>query len=198
MSIDFLIFRRALSGLSLACALLAAGCAVPDRYTQVDHAKSMLVGLSEDDVTMCAGFPDRRQERENIDIWSYKHKTDGGNVNVSAPVLSGIANTSVNYSSGGNCSVQFLFVDGRVRRIAYAGDNDTASGRDMLCAPVIDDCMRYVAEAPRPLGAASAIAERDMDGVTAAPKRMPAAPPHAPEAREIQGPLSDPAEDRRP
>lgn len=126
-----------------------AGCTPPSRFNIVDDAKIRLIGLSEQDITMCAGFPDRREEKEEVRIWSYRHDTDGGNLAVSAPVLAGLANTSVNYSSGGDCSVQFLFVQGRVRRIAYSGDNDTTTGRDMLCAPVIDDCLRYVAETER-------------------------------------------------
>ncbi len=134
---------------AVATALAAASCVpVPGRETLVQSAKTALLGLTEDDITLCAGFPDHKQVKNNINIWSYEYSTAGNNVAVSAPVLSGIANTSVNYSSGGNCHVQFLFIDGQVRRVAYAGDNDTAAGRDALCEPVIDDCLRYLAEIP--------------------------------------------------
>ncbi|WP_152527839.1 hypothetical protein [Lutibaculum baratangense] len=171
--------KRALAAIGCLVATgVVGGCAVPQRFSMVDDAKTMLLGLSEQDVTLCAGFPDQKQANEGSEIWSYRFKTTGNNLAVSTPVLYGIANTSMNYSSGGTCSVQFLFVDGRVSRIAYAGNNDTASGRDTLCEPVIDDCVRYVADYPRGNRVAA---------LTASATASPNAPPQPPPAAEAGG-----------
>jgi hypothetical protein len=55
------------------------------------------------------------------------------------------------------------FVDGRVDRIEYAGDNDGRTGRNTVCTPLVNNCLRY---------AADTVAER----VVATTPQMPAAP----------------------
>ncbi|MFD2236204.1 hypothetical protein [Aureimonas populi] len=128
----------------LASLLLLSGCAGTYAVQRVDAAKTALVGLSERDVRMCAGFPTRQFEEDEVKIWSYELRNQTGGVNFSAPLW--VANTNLNLSGGGSCHAQFKFVDGRLTRLAYAGDNDGAQGRDSLCAPIIDGCMSYLAE----------------------------------------------------
>lgn len=92
---------------------------------------------------MCAGFPSRTSEEGSTAIWSYESNERSGGVNLSAPIFFGAASTNLSLPSGGSCRAQFRFVDGRVDRIAYAGDNDSARGRDTLCTPIVDDCLTY-------------------------------------------------------
>ncbi|MEF2072284.1 hypothetical protein [Consotaella aegiceratis] len=139
--------RRLFALVSLASLSLIglSGCMVPNEFSSVERARQSVLGFSKDDVVMCAGFPTRTRVNDDAgtEIWSYEFDEKNGGATVTAPLVFGLATPSINYSSGGDCKVQFLFIDGRVRRLAYAGDNDAASGRDTLCAPVIDDCVSY-------------------------------------------------------
>ncbi|WP_075215404.1 hypothetical protein [Mongoliimonas terrestris] len=133
----------ALGALLLGALLPITGCTARYDFSTVEVARTAMVGLSGQDVRMCAGFPDRTSTEDGVTVWSYEQETKGNGLTVSTPVLFGAANTAVNMSSGGSCRVQVRFKDGRVDRVAYAGDNDGPRGRDSLCTPVIDDCITY-------------------------------------------------------
>ncbi|SJZ48535.1 hypothetical protein [Consotaella salsifontis] len=164
--------------LSLAATLLfllgGAGCTVTNKYSSVTMARSMLLGFTKDDVIMCAGFPTRTRVNGDTEIWSYEYKDQAGGATLTAPLVLGMATPTLNYSAGGGCKMQVLFVDDRVRRLAYAGDNDSAAGRDMLCTPIVDDCINYANENTRILAhrraQMSAIDRQTMVGAIAKPE----------------------------
>ena len=127
----------------LTLAVTLAGCAARYGFNSVEIAKTALLGMEEKDIRMCAGFPNRSFTEEGVTIWSYDGPSRSGGVNVSAPILFGAANTSLSLPGGGNCRVQMRFVDGRLDRLAYAGDNDGPRGRNTICTPVVDGCLDY-------------------------------------------------------
>lgn len=137
-----LLFGSALLGL--------AGCSTVNTYSSVEQARTLLLGFSRDDVLMCAGFPNRKQVDGDNEIWSYESSENPGGASISTtPLFFGLANASINYSPGGSCKVQMRFVDGKLQRVAYAGNNDSSTGRDTMCTPVVDDCVNYAHEGYR-------------------------------------------------
>lgn len=115
----------------------------------VSSARKELVGLDEDDVRMCAGFPSASNPTaDGGSIWAYRRDMPRGNWNVVNPsfTLFGsipAVNTSRSGSSGGNCSTQFRFADGKLKQVEFAGDNNTATDLNGLCVSMIDNCVVY-------------------------------------------------------
>ncbi|RJT39603.1 hypothetical protein D3227_12315 [Mesorhizobium waimense] len=143
----------------LALPVLTAGilssCVVPDdtsRLAKVDAttaaARKEMVGLSEADVRMCAGFPTATADAGGSgQIWTYQRVVQRGNLSVVVPTLAVGAipavGGSVNLAPGGYCNTQIRMVDGRVAEIAYAGDNNLPNSRDALCVSTVDACVAY-------------------------------------------------------
>ncbi|MCX5497028.1 hypothetical protein OSH11_20150 [Kaistia dalseonensis] len=139
------------------------------------------MGLSQADIRMCAGFPQRTsRESDGSEIWSYETAVSSGGVTVNAPVLFGAASTSVSMKpGGGNCRAQIRFVDGRAVRLTYAGDNDTSYGRNTVCAPIVAACVDYareIAPAPAMSAAPASISVRTPDAAPPDPGRYSSSP----------------------
>jgi hypothetical protein len=143
------------TGLAILCAVLA-GCTIPadtsrvvGENSTVSAARKELVGLDQDDVRMCAGFPSASSATaDGGSIWAYRRDMPRGNWNVVNPsfTLFGsipAVNTSRSGSSGGNCSTQFRFADGKLKQVEFAGDNNTATDINGLCVSMIDNCVVY-------------------------------------------------------
>ncbi|CAN7277297.1 hypothetical protein LJR234_001380 [Mesorhizobium amorphae] len=144
---------------TLALPVLTAGilssCVVPDdtsRLAKVDAttaaARKEMVGLSEADVRMCAGFPTAMADAGGSgQIWTYQRAVQRGNLSVVVPTLAVGAipavGGSVNVAPGGYCNTQIRMVDGRVAEVAYAGDNNLPNSRDALCVSTVDACVAY-------------------------------------------------------
>jgi hypothetical protein len=146
---------RAFARLSILSVLLAA-CSIPpdtsrviSENSTVSEARKQLVGLDEDDVRMCAGFPTATSATaDGGSIWAYRRDMSRGNWNVVNPsfTLFGAipaVNTSRSGSSGGNCSTQFRFADGKLKQVEYAGDNNTTTDINGLCVSMVDNCLVY-------------------------------------------------------
>ena len=127
----------------LVVILVTAGCAARYSFNAVEIAKTALLDMDQKDIRMCAGFPNRSFTEDEITIWSYDGPSRSGGVNVSAPILFGAANTNLSLPGNGSCRVQLRFVDGKVDRLAYSGDNDGPRGRNTVCTPVVDGCVDY-------------------------------------------------------
>ncbi|WP_287114129.1 hypothetical protein [Mesorhizobium sp.] len=106
-----------------------------------------MVGLSEADVRMCAGFPTATADAGGSQIWTYQRTVQRGNLNVVIPTLAvGAVPTvggSLNVDPGGYCNTQIRMVGGRVAEVAYAGDNNTQNHRNALCVSTVDGCVAY-------------------------------------------------------
>lgn len=70
----------------LAFALVLSGCAV-EQHEIAESGRSVLVGMSDTDIRMCAGHPNNEDKIKGGEIWMYEHgATSLGGVSV-APVL---------------------------------------------------------------------------------------------------------------
>ncbi|MBZ9709798.1 hypothetical protein LB543_24085 [Mesorhizobium sp. ESP7-2] len=146
------IRKLALAGLIV---VVQSSCVVPDdtsRIAKVDPtaaaARKEMVGLSEADVRMCAGFPTATADvGRSGQIWTYKRVVQRGNLSVVVPALAvGAIPTvggSVNVAPGGYCDTQVRMVGGHVAEVAYAGDNNLPNRRDALCVSTVDACVTY-------------------------------------------------------
>ncbi len=146
---------RAFARLSILSAILSS-CTIPADTSRVVRenatvtaARKELVGLDEDDVRMCAGFPSASSTTaDGGSIWAYRRDMPRGNWNVVNPsfTLFGAipaVNTSTSGSSGGNCSTQFRFAENRLKQVEFAGDNNTSTDLNGLCVSMIDNCLIY-------------------------------------------------------
>ncbi|CAN7206187.1 hypothetical protein [Mesorhizobium sp. LjRoot246] len=134
---------------------IQSSCVIPDdtsRIAKVDPtvaaARKEMVGLSEADIRMCAGFPTATADAgRSGQIWTYKRIVQRGNLSVVVPTLAVGAipavGGSVNVAPGGYCDTQIRMVDGRVAEVAYAGDNNLPNSRDALCVSTVDACVAY-------------------------------------------------------
>jgi len=121
----------------------------------VAAARHALVGLSDADVRMCAGFPTSTADvGEAVQIWTYERQVQRGTVNVFAPAF-GIGPTipalggSLNVGSRGYCHAQMQFVNGHVVKVAYAGDNNQTGSLNALCSTFVDGCVVYARDLDR-------------------------------------------------
>jgi len=107
-----------------------------------------MIGLTEADLRMCAGFPTATADVGKAgQIWTYEHAAQRGNLNVAVPTVSvvaiPVAGGSVNVASGGYCNTQVRIESGHVVEVAYAGDNNTTGHLDRLCVSTVDGCVEY-------------------------------------------------------
>jgi hypothetical protein len=141
--------------LPVVVVVAQSSCVIPDdasRIAKVDPtvaaARKEMVGLSEADVRMCAGFPTATADAgRSSQIWTYKRVVQRGNLSIVVPTLAVGAipavGGSVNVAPGGYCDTQIRMVDGRVAEVAYAGDNNLPNRRDALCVSTVDACVAY-------------------------------------------------------
>ncbi|WP_330999196.1 hypothetical protein [Oryzicola mucosus] len=114
----------------------------------VRAARTEMLGLNGDDVRMCAGFPTRTATTsDGGQIWSYERAKPRGNINLVMPTgaagLFPSVGGSANLAPGGYCNAQIRFEDGKVVKIAYAGDNNQPSSVNALCSSIVDGCVVY-------------------------------------------------------
>jgi hypothetical protein len=139
----------------LASSSIVSSCVAPDDTSKVTKedataaaARKEMVGLSEADVRMCAGFPTATADVGGSgQIWTYQRTVRRGNLNVVIPTLAVGAipavGGSLNVDPGGYCNTQIRMVDGHVAEVAYAGDNNLPNHRDALCVSTVDACVAY-------------------------------------------------------
>jgi len=145
-----------------ASALLIASCAIPTdtsttfgEDTTVHEARNRLVGLTEAQIRMCAGFPTAIADAGKAGkIWTYQDSNiSRGSLNLSVPTI-GIGSVpgvggGVNVAQRGSCSTQVRIVDGRVAEIGFAGDNNIPTSLNALCASMVDECVVYARQLSR-------------------------------------------------
>jgi hypothetical protein len=134
--------------------LLSIGaCATPPDTSRlitedktVHQARKVMLGMSEADVRMCAGFPTMgvaisKEEK----IWTYQRSFSRGSLNVGMTTLGVGPVPGVTGATGtgaeGFCNTQVRFVGGKVVQIDFAGDNNTATHINGLCVSTIDACV---------------------------------------------------------
>ncbi len=135
--------------------MLLSSCVIPDDTSSIVSensvtaaARTEMVGLSEADLRMCAGFPSEAVEMgEDGKILSYQRVVQRGNVNVVLPTSSfGILPSvggSMNLAPNGYCHTQVRLVNGRVAEVAFAGNNNQPGSLNALCVSIVDGCLDY-------------------------------------------------------
>lgn len=147
--------RSALPGVLLVCATALSSCVIPDdtstrvgENATVYAARQEMIGLSETELRMCAGFPSAKAAAgEDGEIWTYQRTVQRGNMNVVLPsnsfgILPAVGG-SLSMSQNGYCNTQVRLVEGRVVEIAFAGDNNQANSLNALCVNSVDSCVVY-------------------------------------------------------
>lgn len=143
-----------LAALSSALVVLVACNAADDtavlagEHATAQAARNEMVGLSEAQLRMCAGFPDASSDHgEDGKIWTYRRSTNRNNMNLVVPASGfGIipaVGGSVSLSGGGYCHTQVRLADGRVAEVEFAGDSNRARSRNALCVTMVDSCVNY-------------------------------------------------------
>jgi hypothetical protein len=128
----------------LVLALVLSGCAVEQREV-AERARSVLIGMRDTDIRMCAGHPTNEDKIAGGEIWMYEHgATTPGGVSV-APVLpvSPFGGASIGPAGNGYCRVQLRMQNGRVAEVSYAGATSEFGERDAACAPIVSNCIDY-------------------------------------------------------
>lgn len=140
---------------SLLALTIIASCSVPADTSKIIHedetvktARKVMVGMSEADVRMCAGFPTYGAAVTATEkIWTYQrsYARGGLNVGVSSLALGPVPGVTGATGTGseGFCNTQVRFVDGRVAQVEFAGDNNTTRRINGLCVSTVDACVVY-------------------------------------------------------
>lgn len=121
---------------------------VTNEHATVAAARAEMIGLTDTQLRMCAGFPsDVAGVGDDGEIWSFRTPSQRGNMNVALPaatygVLPAVGG-SFNLSPGGFCHTQVRLVENVVAEVEFSGDNNRASSRNALCASMIDSCVAY-------------------------------------------------------
>lgn len=141
----------------VAIAGLAAisSCAIPPDTSKVVRedktvkaARKAMLGMSEAEVRMCAGFPTTGAKISDTEkIWTYQRNYARGSLNVGVTSLAvgpvpGVT-TSTGMGAQGFCNTQVRFVKGRVVQVEFAGDNNTPTRINGLCVSTVDACVAY-------------------------------------------------------
>jgi len=127
------------AALGLCIGLL--GCAAQDAET-ARRVRAELVGLSQNDLLMCAGHPASQDHTSSGDIWMYEHgAVSPGSVTVT-PVIP-VVGAAIGPPGGGYCRVQLRLVRNKVAEVSYAGAADMMGGHDAACAPIVAHCLTY-------------------------------------------------------
>lgn len=143
----------ALAGLTLAgaCTIPADTSKVVTEDSTVRASRTVMVGLSEADVRMCAGFPTMgTMVGETEKIWTYQRIYSRGTVSVGASTVAigptpGLTGTT-GLGTPGFCYTQIRFANGHVTEVEFAGDNNTPTAINGLCVSTIDRCVVYANE----------------------------------------------------
>jgi hypothetical protein len=152
------IFRNA----AILILATTVSCSVPpDTSTviredkTVKAARTAMVGLSEADIRMCAGFPTYGAAITPTEkIWTYQRTYNRDNLSVGVSSLALGPMPGVTGATGvgapGFCNTQVRFVDGKVTQVEFAGDNNTARRINGLCVSTIDRCVVYAQSRGKP------------------------------------------------
>jgi hypothetical protein len=88
-----------------------------------EQAQTTLVGMSKEQLHMCAGFPAKTEHINGEELDTYEVTKSG---------------------SPGNCDATFWLADEKVIQISYAGDTSSTLGRDTECGVVVEHCLHDV------------------------------------------------------
>lgn len=109
----------------LLIAFLLSGC-VFHRAEMASRAKSELIGMSKEDLLMCAGVPVKQEKIDDLEFLTY---SGGGDDDVGK---------ILQYS----CEATFILKDGIIKKINYQGRTGGPLTKDEQCASIIENCLK--------------------------------------------------------
>ncbi len=124
----------------LPALLVSLGSCAARDASIADDARTQMIGVRADDLRLCAGPPDKRENSEAGEFWTYDRNPPAGGVSMPVPVTGG----SVSLTGAGICRVTFQLVEARVTRISVNGASELGVARDAACAPVVQGCLRLL------------------------------------------------------
>lgn len=134
----------------LACAMLGlSGCAAQEALL-ASEAQHSLPGLTEADLQLCAGVPDRVGEvRDGNGVrrsyWTYqRNPASSGGLTINLPMIGG----GFSLNGAGDCRATFELEQGRVTRLGYSGSSDLGPTRNAACGPVVRGCLDLLRSPP--------------------------------------------------
>ena len=135
-------------GLLGSCTVPADTSHVVEEDRTVKASRSVMIGMNEADVRMCAGFPTMGVKlADNEKIWTYQRIYARGSISFGASTLAVGPTPGLTGGTGmgtpGFCYTQIRFVDGKVTQVEFAGDNNTATRVNGLCVSTVDRCVVY-------------------------------------------------------
>lgn len=125
---------------SLAALIVPlASCAV-ERQGIVRQASTDLVGLSANDLRLCAGIPERTASGTGgAEFWSFERSAATGGASID------FQGGDLNLSGLEECRATFELMDGRVTRLAFTRTKRPGSVSRAACAPLVQTCEDMVA-----------------------------------------------------
>jgi hypothetical protein len=131
---------------ALASVLLLANCSP----ITARNARKMIVGHSLADVKECLGVPTHEEDLSNGDHlaeWDYTKSSQLASLPLSSLAMLPLSLPmslagSVSINDNGTCKAILTIRSGKVVAMRYAGDSDSVSGRDSMCAPIVRGCVR--------------------------------------------------------
>jgi hypothetical protein len=110
------------------------------RSNDAEWAQTTLIGMSKEQLHMCAGFPTKTEHINGEELDTYEVTKSGSpGLSVTLPLVGGLS-----VSSTGNCHATFRLSDEKVIQISYAGDTSSTLGRDTECSVVVEHCLHDV------------------------------------------------------
>jgi hypothetical protein len=101
----------------------------------VRRARGRLVGLSANDLQLCAGPPSRSGAGGGgLQYWAYDRSVATSEVAITTLVL------GISAKRQAECTAVFELADGRVRRIAFPGAAGSQAAPYAACVPLIQEC----------------------------------------------------------
>ena len=124
--------------LALLWLLPLGGCEVGD-YLTSQRAPKLLVGLSANDLRLCAGLPDRTASGTgDARFWSYERSVTVGSGSVS------LTQIGVSLSGAEECRATFELARDRVTRVAFTRVAGSPAAPSAACAPLVQTCVDMV------------------------------------------------------
>ena len=108
----------------LLIVLLLSGC-VFHRAEMASRATSELIGMSKEDLLICAGIPVKQERIDDLEFLTY---SGGG----------GDVGKILDYS----CEATFILKDGIIKKINYHGRTGGPLTKDEQCTFIIENCLK--------------------------------------------------------
>lgn len=119
-------------------AMALASCGI-SRDMTVREATTDLVGLSANDLRLCAGLPERTATGAGgAEFWSYERSATTGGANIA------LQRGGLNLSGLEECRAVFELAGGRVTRLAFMRTTSSGGAARAACAPLVRTCEEMV------------------------------------------------------